>query len=310
MKVVFFGTSTFAVPILESIRSHVCLVISQPDRPSGRGLKMTASPVKELALKHGIEVKTPERSRNSEFIAEVQSLHADSIIVAAYGQILPKNLLDSAKYGSFNLHGSVLPRYRGAAPIQRALEHGDLETGVTLMQMDAGMDTGDIIDIQKTVIDRDETSGDLLSRLANLAAQMTSEWLPRLCSGDYPRNPQDNNLATYAKKIEKSETELYTGSDAQVQYNKFRAFTPVPGAWLKSKWGVIKIKEARLNCEFKIQPGELQIHGGKLFLGFENGSLELLMIQPEGKKAVSGADFANGIRIQSGEKLVIPGTDL
>ena len=169
MRIVYFGTSDFAVPALRALAEHVVLVVSQPDRPTGRGMKLQSSPVKKLALELGLPVETPEKARTPEFVEQVAAIGADVHVVAAYGQILSVKLLETAKNGGINLHGSILPAYRGAAPIQRSILNGDHETGVTLMQMDKGMDTGDMIAVAKTPIGPDETYGELQTRLSEIA---------------------------------------------------------------------------------------------------------------------------------------------
>ncbi len=303
MKFVYFGTSEFAVPPLVAIASHVCLVVSQPDRPSGRGLKLTPSPVKQKALELGIKVLTPEKARDSEFVEFIQSLEADALIVAAYGQILSPALLAAAKNGGINLHGSILPMYRGAAPIQRAIQNGDLETGVTLMQMSKGMDTGDIINIVQTPIGSDETYGELLTRLSHLAAIQIAEWAERIASGNYPRKAQNEEWGTYASKIERSETELYFHEPEHVAYDRFRAFTPSPACFLNTSKGRIKLSQVRLRAVDVEQPGTV-ISVSPLLVGVGTGALELVALQPEGKPKMSGEAWANGQRIKVGDSLM------
>lgn len=299
MKIVYFGTAEFAVPILQAIAPHVALVVAQPDRPSKRGLRLEPSPVKAAALALGLAVETPDRARNPEFIASIRDLRADALIVAAYGQILPEQLLESARQGAFNLHGSILPKYRGAAPIQRCIQAGETETGVTLMQMDKGMDTGDIIAIERLAIGAEETYGALQGRLATLAAEMTSAWLPRLVAGDYPRSPQDHVAATHAPKVEKAEARLDFDSAVILEHRKYRAFTPSPGATLQTRWGTVRVESARLD-ERQGVPGTMS---GPASVAFVGGSLELVEVRPEGKKRMSGRDFANGFRLQPGDSL-------
>jgi len=301
MKFVYFGTADFAVAPLAAIAPHVALVVSQPDRPSGRGMKLQPSPVKAKALELGIPVLTPEKCREDAFIAAVAEFEPDALIVAAYGQIMPMRLFETAKHGGINLHGSLLPKYRGAAPIQRAIMNGDAETGVTLMQMDKGMDTGDMIDMVRTPIGADETYGELATRLSELAAAQLAEWASRLAGGDYPRTPQDHAHATHAAKIDRSESVLATDRNVQQEYNRFRGVTPAPGALLPSQWGDLKIRAARLSS-LAVPKGELLVQKG-LFVGFEGGALELVTLQAPGAKPMSGADFANGHRVSSGMKL-------
>jgi methionyl-tRNA formyltransferase len=302
MRIVFFGTSDFAVPALRAVSKHVVLVVSQPDRPHGRGLKLSPSPVKQCALELGIPVETPEKARDAEFIAQIQALDADFLLVASYGQILSVKLLESSKRGAINLHGSILPEYRGAAPIQRAILDGKTETGVTLMQMDKGMDTGDMIAIERMPITPDATAGDIFVELADLAGRMVGDWAGRITSGDYPRVPQDNDLATYAPKIEKAEAELSFERDAATEYNRFRAFTPAPGAFLNTKFGPLKISGAKFG-DGNGTPGSVVSTSNGLEIAFLHGSILFELLQPAGKKAMDGKDFANGFRIRPGDDL-------
>lgn len=303
MRIVAFGTASFAVPALRAVAPHVVLAVSQPDRPKGRGLETQPSPFKQAALDLGLPVETPERARDAEFIARIRGLKPDFLLVAAYGQILPVALLEAAKFGGINLHGSILPEYRGAAPIQRCLLEGHTETGVTLMQMEKGMDTGDVIAIEKLPIGPEETYGELQDRLAELAGKMATEWAPKLAAGDYPRAPQDHSRATHAAKIEKQEAELNWFGDAAAEHNRYRAFTPAPGATLNTKFGLLRLSKAQF-CAESGNPGEALLVKGGLRVAFRHGSLDLLELQPAGKKRMSGADFANGMRLRAGDSLL------
>ena len=308
MKVVFFGTAEFAVPALKKVSSHVSLVVSQPDRPSGRGLKLRPSPVKQAAIELGLPVSTPESARNSEFIESIAALHPDILLVAAYGQILSLRLLESAKHGGINLHGSILPLYRGAAPIQRSIIEGHTETGVTLMQMAKGMDTGDIIEIRKIPIQPDTKADELTKWLAELAAEMAHVWLPKLCSGEYPRIAQDNELATMAPKILKDEAEIKTSSEAKSAYNLFRGLFPSPGTYFTTASGTVKPTEIKLFLELvdpSIASGTLLKIENQWVLVLQSGGLILTKVKPEGKPEMSFNDYANGARIRSGEKWLV-----
>lgn len=304
MKLVFFGTASFAVPALETLAPHVCLVVSQPDRASGRGLKLQVSPVKQRAIELELPVETPEKCRAPEFVERIRQERADALVVAAYGQILSQALLDSAVRGGINLHGSILPKYRGAAPIQRAILNGDTETGVTLMQMDKGMDTGDMIAIERMGICPDDTYGDIENKLGSLAADMAAAWMPRIVAGDYPREPQDHDRATLAPKVEKAEAELRFERDAEEEYDRFRAFTPSPGAFVRTSQGIIRISQARLRADAG-RPGTILDTKTSLLIAFGNGSLELIEIQPEGKKRMTGRDYANGARLRPGMSMSV-----
>lgn len=303
MRLIFFGTGSFCLPALTELREHVVLVVTQPDRPSGRGMKMHPSPAKELAESYGIAVATPEKSRAVEFVEQLEALKADALVVASYGQILSQRMLDSAKRGGINLHGSILPKYRGAAPIQRAIQNQEPETGVTLMQMDKGMDTGDIIEIETTSIGPDETYGELQDRLAVIAAEMAKKWMPKVVAGDYHRTPQDSAQMSMAPKIEKAECELTVQADATAEYAKLRAFSPSPGAFLNTELGILKISRARLGTSSGAA-GVVISTGEGCEVGFGQGSLILQEVQPEGKKRMSGRDFANGMRLKPGSRLV------
>lgn len=304
MKLVFMGTADFAVPALEALSDSVALVVSQPDRPTGRRLQLRPSPVKSRALELGLPVETPAKSRAPEFIERIISLEADALLVAAYGQILSSAMLASTRRGGINLHGSLLPKYRGAAPIQRCIEHGDTVTGVTLMQMDVGMDTGDIVATTSIPIGPDETAGELFDRLAAIAASMAKEWMPRVVAGDYPRTAQNPDMATHAPKVAKEEAQLDFFGDVQTEYRKFRAFTPSPGAFLLTSLGHVKISRARLLLNATVLPGRVVFNSGKAGIGFKDGAMELLEVQPEGKKRMSGQDFMNGARLKNGDCLV------
>lgn len=300
MSIVFFGTAEFAVPILEAIRAEVSLVVTQPDRPTGRGLKLQASPVKLKAQESGLKVESPEKSRSSEFVDYIAGLKPEILLVAAYGQILSERLLQTAEHGGINLHGSILPKYRGAAPIQRSILSGDHETGVTLMQMAKGMDSGDIIEIRNTEIGPDESYGEVQARLAAIAAAQAKDWLAMLMSGGYPRVPQIEDQATYAPKIEKEEAELKFERAAAQEYNRFRAFTPAPGAYFVSRFGRVRLSSVR-RSDWEGEQGTVRTPN---LVAFKDGSLELLEVQPEGKRKMNGRDFFNGYRLRNGESIV------
>lgn len=302
MRLVYFGTADFAVPALVALRDSIELVVSQPDRPSGRGLALKPSPVKRTALDLGLPVETPEKSRSPEFVERIRALDADVLVVAAYGQILSQAMLESAKQGAINLHGSILPKYRGAAPIQRCLLNGDTETGVTLMQMDKGMDTGGVIAVQRIPIGPDETAGELFDRLAVVAGQLANDWIDKICSGNYHVQPQDEELATMAPKVTREETALRTGAHACDEYNRFRAFTPFPGAYLDTKLGRVKLDECRLSSQTGT-PGMVLALRPELTVAFQGGSLLLRRVRPEGKRAMTGSDWANGARLSIGDCL-------
>lgn len=302
MRIVFFGTSEFAIPLLHAVAKNVILVITQPDRPSGRGLASQESPVKREAKVIGLEIEMPESTKNPQFVERIRELDPDMLLVASYGQILPESLLNSARRGGINLHASLLPEYRGAAPVQRAIIEGKTRTGVTLMQMDRGMDTGDVIAAAATDIGPDETAGELEARLAVMGADLATEWLPRIASGDYPRTPQDDSRATYAPKVTRLEAELRFDMSATAAYDLFRGCTPKPGAWMTTKVGELKVHKARLLPEVAGQPGEI-LPGGDLIVAFRSGAIRFLEVQLSGRSKVSARDFANGCRLSVGQIL-------
>lgn len=304
MRIVYFGTADFAVPALRQVAEYVTLVVSQPDRPKGRGLKLQASPVKEAALELGLRVETPEKSRSEEFRSILQAENADVFLVAAYGQILSQSVLEIPQRGCINLHGSILPRWRGAAPIQRAIESGDTETGVTLMQMDRGMDTGDMIAIERIPIGPDDTAGQIYERLANLAGTMAEAWIPRIVVGDYERTPQENAVATMAPKVGKADAEITSNLELKTAYNRFRAFTPAPGAFCVSELGQLKLHRVTPITGVTGVPGNLISSNGDILVAVRDGALRFDEFQLEGRKRVTAAEFLNGARLEPGMRFL------
>lgn len=305
MRLVYFGTSEFAVPALQSLKDQIALVVTQPDKPAGRGRHLQPTPVKVAATAMGLPIETPIDSKDREFIAEIRAIRADAILVASYGQILSESLLEAAKRGGINLHASILPFYRGAAPIQRAILAGESETGVTLMQMDKGMDTGDIIAMSRTPIGPDETSGQLEARLALIGAKLAVEWMPKIVAGDYPRTPQDHSLATLAPKMSREDAQLKFDCDALEVYRRYRACTPKPGAWLRTNVGTINILCAAILPALRLPIGTIaKVSPEGLDVAFRSGGIRLIEVQPEGRPAQSGRDFANGKRLKAGERLL------
>jgi len=305
VRLVYFGTSEFAVPAIQSLKDQIALVVTQPDRPAGRGRHLQPSPVKVAATELGLPIETPINAKDREFIAEIRAIRADALVVASYGQILSESLLEAAKRGGINLHASILPFYRGAAPIQRAILDGERETGVTLMQMDKGMDTGDIIAISRTPIGPDETSGQLEARLAQIGAELAVEWMPKIVAGDYPRTPQNHSLATLAPKMSREDGQLAFDSDAPEAYRRYRACTPRPGAWLRTNAGTINILKAAMLPALRLPIGTIaKVSPDGLDVAFRSGGIRLIEVQPEGRPAQSGRDFANGKRLKAGERLL------
>lgn len=303
MRIVYFGTSEFAVPALLELHDSIIHVVTQPDRPSGRGRGLHKTPVRIVAEDRGIPVSTPVRSRDDEFIAQIAGLRPDALLVASYGQILSQKLLDAAMRGGINLHASLLPKYRGAAPIQRAILEGECVTGVTLMQMDKGMDTGDIIATQELAIEPNETAGDLESRLASVAADLARQWMPRVVAGDYSRIPQCHSEATYADKMTAADGRISTNESVELTVLRVRACTPRPGARLRTRFGEIRIHSATAQNKVPAaRPGTiLGREDSFVTVAWKDGCIELRQVQPEGKKLMSAIAWLNGLRVKPGE---------
>ncbi len=307
MRLAFFGTGSFALPAIKALAGSLVLVVTQPDRPTGRSMRPQPTPAKQLAQELGIPCESPEKARAPEFLELLRSLNLDALVVASYGQILSQAVLDSASRGGINLHGSILPKYRGAAPIQRSIEQGETITGVTLMQMDKGMDTGDIIHIERLAIRDEETYGDLQDRLAVIAAAMAAEWMPKIVLGDYESFPQDSSLASTAPKVDRAESDLKFDETATTALNRYRAFTPNPGVRSKTNRGNVKLHLLSKREEPGV-PGTVIRTSPELVVAYAEGSLAWIEVQPEGKKRISGRDFANGARLKAGDSLLDEGT--
>jgi methionyl-tRNA formyltransferase len=310
VKAVFFGTAEIARPSLEALAesgfAKVVAVISQPDRPSGRDLKLQPTAIKALALKMGIPVFQPERARSETFLAELRALAPDLIVVMAYGQILPAALLEIPRHGCVNLHTSILPKYRGAAPIQWALLNGDSETGVTLMKMDAGMDTGPMLAVARTPINDDDDAQTIHDRLAKLAASLLVEKLLAYVEGALQPAPQPPG-ATHARKITKEDGRLNWSEPARELWNRVRALTPWPGTFtfIKSepKPLMLKIWKARPTVGHGA-PGEvLTVEKEGVVVACGAGALQLLEVQREGGKRLPARDFVLGSTIRVGQRL-------
>lgn len=308
MKVVFMGTPDFAVPILEKlIESHeVLAVITQPDKPKGRGKKVLFTPVKECALKRNIEVLQPIKIKDVYFIEELKKYAADIFVVAAYGQILPESVLFMPKYGSINVHGSLLPKYRGAAPIQWAVIDGEKTTGVTIMQMDKGLDTGDMI-LKKSfdILPRD-TSADVYDKMARIGAEALTEALELIQKGEAVREKQDDSLSTYAKMITKETGKIdWSKSSGQI-INLIRGLNPWPIAYTSYGDDVIKIWHAEeIDGYEKGVFGEvLEIIKNRGFVVKTGDSAVLITeVQAVGGKKMSAADYLRGHNIETGKVL-------
>lgn len=303
MRVVYMGTAPFAVPALRRIAPHVSLVVSQPDRPAGRGMRLQPSPVSQVAEELGIPTFKPERCRGEEVVARLKAEDADIFLVAAYGQILRPAILDLPRHGCFNLHGSVLPRWRGAAPIQRAVMAGDTYSGVTVIKMDAGMDTGPVVTHQMVGIGPLETAGELYARLAELAGDIAESWLPILASGNAILTPQPEDGATHAAKMTPEDGQLKPDQEITELFDRYRACTPAPGAWMETPYGRLKVRRALPMHGALAEPGTVVSVRPALVVAVADGGLVLSEVQPEGRKAQSGVDFANGAHIEPGMRL-------
>ncbi len=298
MKIVFMGTPDFASESLKALLScpkhQVIGVISQPDRPVGRHQILQPTATKQVALEAGIPVWQPERIKAEENLELLASLSPDVIVVAAYGQILPKSILELPKYGCVNVHGSLLPAYRGAAPIQRALLEGNQTTGITTMQMDVGMDTGDILLQREIPITKEDTSGSLFEKLAALGGELLLETLDELEKGNITPKKQEESLATYAPMLKKEEGLLDFSRTAKELDCQIRAMDPWPGAYTFLSGKRIKILEAVL-CDEKGEAG-LLLPKKEAVVCCKEGALCILKLQPEGKKPQTGEEFMRGLR--------------
>jgi len=303
MDLVFLGTPAFAVPSLErtvAAGHRVMAVYTQPDRPKGRGQREAMPPVKEAALRLGLPVHQPERVRKPEAIEELRAMKPDAMIVVGYGQIIPQAILDIPPMGIINVHASLLPKYRGAAPIQWAIARGESRTGVTTMKIDAGLDTGDMLLKWETEIGAEETAVELGERLAIAGADLlvrTLETLPSI-----KPEPQDNAQATYAPILKKEDGHIDWSMPRQEILNRIRGLVPWPGCYGFLRDARMHVWKARAN-DSPIPPGELRSDRRKLFAGCSDGSIEILELQLEGKKRMDAASFLNGFQLQTGEML-------
>lgn len=308
MKLVFCGTPQFAVPSLERLAQagfEIQLVVSQPDRQKGRGLELSIPPVKQRAQKLRLPVLQPEKIKNNpEFQQQLTQLKPDAIVVVAYGRIIPPWMLSLPRLGNINVHGSLLPKYRGAAPIQWAIANGETVTGVTTMRLDEGLDTGDMLLQRELAITRENTALSLSPKLAELGANLLVETLRGLELGTIHPTPQDNSQATLAPLLKKEDGFVDFSRTADEIHNRMRGFQPWPGATTRFRGKGLKLIAARPTENENIVTGELRIRTDRLIVGCAgNSSLELLEVQPEGKKAMSGREFINGYRPQQGERL-------
>ncbi len=298
-RIVFAGTPEFALASLRALVDSgrdVVAVYTQPDRPAGRGRKLTASPVKQFAVEHGIPVLQPQSLRDAAAIAEFAALEPDLFIVAAYGLLLPQAVLDIPAHGCINVHASVLPRWRGAAPIQAAILAGDETTGVSLMQMTAGLDEGPVYCDSVVEIGADETAGQLHDRLASLGGELLTGNIDAIVSGDLSAEPQDDDAAAYAPKIQKRDAELDWSLSATELRRRIRAYNPVPGAWFMRGGHRIKVWSAEVEPGVRAEPGIVsQFDRDAIVIACGTDGLRLTELQAPGKRRAAAHEFIDQI---------------
>ena len=308
MKIVYMGTSLFAVPSLQGLiksRHQVVGVVSQPDRPRDRGKRISPTPVKEIATQHDIPVYQPARIKSPEAIEQIKLWQPELIVVVSYGQIIPRQILEYPALGCINVHASLLPRYRGAAPIQRALMAGEKISGITTMFMDVGLDTGDII-LQLEVPVKDEYDhGQLEVILAEIGALLLAETIDQLESGNAPRIPQQEELASYAGRITREDEKIDWSQSAEMIHNQIRALSPNPGAWTTIDNNKTKIYKSRVisNDESGVISQIVEVGNDEFSVQSGKGILEILEVQRAGKKRMPASDFLRGCQLQPGTLL-------
>jgi methionyl-tRNA formyltransferase len=311
MVLIFCGTPRFAVPTLEGLVAaghSVPLVVTQPDRPRGRGMEVSVSPVKDAAIRLGIAVVQPVTIKNNaEFRDQLAAIAPDAIIVVGYGRIIPQWMIDLPQLGHLNLHASLLPKYRGAAPIQWAIANGESVTGVTTMRIDAGLDTGDILMQREIPIAAEDTSETLGPKLASIGAGLMVETLRGLDNGQVHPTPQDHAQATLAPILKKEDGRMDFARSARDLFNRLRGFQPWPGAFTIFKGKTLQVHRAQpVQRAAKIPPGEIAVDGTRLFVGcgrHDDTALEIVEVQLEGKRRMSAQEFINGYRPKSGDHL-------
>ncbi len=310
MKLVFCGTPEFAVPALRALLDaghDIALVLTQPDRPAGRKLDVQASAVKRFALERGLSVMQPEKVKhNIELRSALETIQPDAIVVVAYGRIIPQWMLDLPRLGNINLHGSLLPKYRGAAPIQWAIANGETETGVTTMRLDAGLDTGDVLLERHVPIAPDATAPALYPQLAVLGAELMLQTLDGLMAGTLQGTPQDHSRATLAPILTREDGRLDLTRTAAETYNRWRGFTPWPGCYGQFRGKRILLHRLRVadSESSTLEPGALWIDHGELLLSTGNATgLVLEEVQLEGKPRIGGAAFWRDFQVRQGERV-------
>ena len=306
LRTIFMGTPAFALPTLQGLIDTGCNllgVFTQPDRPRGRGKQLAAPPVKQLAAQHGIPVFQPEKLRRPEAVAEVQALGPDLIVVVAYGQILPQSVLEIPRFGCINVHASLLPKYRGAAPINHALMAGENETGVTTMFMDVGLDTGDMLVKQTLAIGAEETAGELHDRLAELGRTAMEETLELLCAGRLERTVQDDDQASYAPMLKKEDGRIDWSRPAVALHNQVRGLDPWPGAHTTLEGELLKLARTR-PASGEGEPGTVLAAGSEgIEVACGTGSLVIGELQLAGRKRLPAGEFLRGCALAVGARL-------
>ena len=315
LNLVFCGTPRFAVPTLDKLLAaghSVPLVVTQPDRPRGRGMDVAVSPMKDAAIRLGIALLQPATIKNNaEFRDQLAAIAPDAVIVVGYGRIIPQWMIDLPQLGNLNLHASLLPKYRGAAPIQWAIANGESITGVTTMRIDAGLDTGDILMQREIPIAPEDTAETLGPKLASIGADLMVETLRGLDTGQVRPTPQDHSQATLAPILKKEDGRMDFTRSADDLFNRLRGFQPWPGAFTTFKGKTLQVHHAQpLQHAVKLTPGEIAVEGTRLFVGCGKNkaqdadtALELIEIQLEGKRRMTAQEFINGYRPKSGDHL-------
>jgi methionyl-tRNA formyltransferase len=306
MRVVFLGTPEFAVPSLNALAAHhqVKAVYTQPDRPKGRGNQLTASPVKIAAAELGIEVFQPERIRHPENLAPLAASEAEIMVVVGYGQIIPQSIIDLPRHGILNVHASLLPKYRGAAPIQWAIANGETVTGVTIMQIDAGLDTGDMLLKESVPVSPTETAPELIVRLSLMGAELLIETIAQIAAGTVNREKQRPEDATLAPILKKEDGLVDWRRSAQEVYNRWRGFNPWPGAFTFFRGQQLSIVRAQPVNRVSGAAGRIWGEKRQLFVSCGGATtLELLDVQFPGKRPTSADNFLNGYRLMENEML-------
>ena len=308
LRVVFLGTPEFAVPSLEALldETDVVAVITQPDRPKGRGRQVASPPVAEVAKAKGLRLLQPPRLKSAEIIETLRGLAPDVHVTVAYGRIIPREVLEIPRLGSINVHPSLLPKYRGASPIEAAILHGETETGVTIMYQSMDLDAGDLILQRRVPVDPDDTARTLEARLARVGADALVEALRLVAAGRAPRIPQDHAAATYAGKLEKEHGRIDWRKPARDVVNLIRAVDPWPSAYTSHRGRLLKVwRAAAVDHGEDAEPGAvLDVReGGGILVASGRGAVRLLEVQPEDRRRMSADDYARGARLRPGERL-------